>query len=131
MAKPWIEDHNVPTFKAVDEVVDNYLLGHSTSIFQSSSFMVINDSELKTMESEWRHKLDGILDSVDENVNITTKPVVELDGKDMYKYCLVSQLNENMTLSKDKLTKVRNEVYFRRYESSPPQRVLQLVLELD
>ena len=65
------------------------------------------------MESEWRHKLDGILDSVDENVNITTKPVVELNGKDMYKSCLVSQLNRNPTLSKDRLTKVRNGVYFR------------------
>ena len=67
----------------MDEIVDNSPPGHLTSIFQSSSFMVLNDSELKTMESEWRHELDGILDFVDENVNITTKPVVELDGKDM------------------------------------------------
>ena len=109
--KPWIEDHNVPTFEEVDEVADNYPPGHSTSIFQASYFMVLNDSELQTMESEWRHKLDGILDSVDENVNITTKPVVELDGKDMYKYFLVSQLNGNPTVSKYRLTKVRNKVY--------------------
>ena len=44
--KPWIEDHNVPTFEDVDEVVDNSPPGHSTSIFQSLSFMVPNDSEL-------------------------------------------------------------------------------------
>ena len=44
--KPWIEDHNVPTFEDVDEVVDNSPPGHSISIFQSSSFMVLNDSEL-------------------------------------------------------------------------------------
>ena len=75
------------------------------------------------MESEWRQELDGILDFVDENVNITTKPVVELDGKDMYKYCLVSQLNGNLKLSKDILTKVRNGVYFRRYESPPKKGV--------
>ena len=81
--KPLIEDHNVPTFEDVDEVVDNSTQAHSTSIFQSSSFMVLNDSELQMMESEWRHELDGILDSIDENVNITTKQVVELDGKDM------------------------------------------------
>ena len=104
----------------MDEVVDNSPLGHSTSIFQSSSFMVLNDSELQTMESEWRHKLDGILDSVHENVNITTKPVGELNGKDMYKSCLVSQLNGNLTLSKDRLTKVRNGVYFNRDECNVP-----------
>ena len=81
--KLWIEDHNYPTFKVVDDVVDNSPPGRSTSILKYSSFMVLNDSELQTMESEWRHELDGILDFVDENVNITTKPVVEIDGKDM------------------------------------------------
>ena len=45
--KPWIEDHNVPTFKDVLEVVDNSPRGHSTSIFQSLSFMVLNDSQLQ------------------------------------------------------------------------------------
>ena len=75
------------------------------------------------MESEWRHELDGILDYVDENVNITTKPVVELDGKDMYKSCLVSQLNGNSTLLKDRLNKVRNGVYFRRDERGPKKCV--------
>ena len=75
------------------------------------------------MESEWRHELNGILDSVDENVNISTKPVVELDGKDMYKSCLVSQLNGNSTLSKNRLTKVRNGVYFRRDERAPKKGV--------
>ena len=67
----------------MDEVVDNSPLGHSASIFQSSSFMVPNDSELQTMESEWRNELDVILDFVDENLNITTKPMVELNDKDM------------------------------------------------
>ena len=49
--------------------------------------------------------------------------MVELDGKDMYKSCLVSQLNGNMTLSKDRLTKVRNGVYFRRDERAPKKGV--------
>ena len=111
--KPWIEDHNYPTFEAMDEVVDNYSPSHSTSIFQYLCFMVLNDSELQMMESKWRHKLDGILDFIDENVNIATKPVVELNGKDMYKYCLVSKLNGNPKLLKYILTKVRNGVYFR------------------
>ena len=73
-------------------------------------------SEFQTMESEWRHELDEILDTIDENVNKTTKQVVELDGKDMFKFCLVSHLNGNATLSKDRLIRVRNGVYFRRDE---------------
>jgi hypothetical protein len=46
--------------------------------------------------------------------------VVDIDGKDMYKYCSVSQLNGNPTLSKDK---VRNGVYFRRDERAPKKGV--------
>ena len=65
------------------------------------------------MESEWRHELDGVLDSIDKNGSKTIKPVMDLDGKDMFKACLVSQLNGNLTLSKDRLTTVRNGVYFR------------------
>ena len=75
------------------------------------------------MERAWRHELDGILDFIDENVNITTKPVVDIDGKDMYKYFLVSKLNINTTLSKYILIKVRNGVYFRRDERAPKKGV--------
>jgi len=49
--------------------------------------------------------------------------MVDIDGKDMYKYCLVSQLNGNPKLSKDRLTKVRNGVYFRRDERAPKKGV--------
>ena len=49
--------------------------------------------------------------------------MVELDGKDMYKSCLVSQLNANPTLSKYILTKVRNGVYFRQDERAPEKAV--------
>ena len=97
----------------MDDVVDDSPSSHSNSIFQSSPSSILNVSEFQTMESEWRHELDEILDTIDENVNKTTKPVVELDGKDMFKSCLVSQLNGNPTLSKDMLTRVRNGVYFR------------------
>ena len=44
--KPWIEDHNVPTFEDVDEVVDNSPPCHSTSIFQYLYFIVLNDTKL-------------------------------------------------------------------------------------
>ena len=42
------------------------------------------------MECEWRHELDEILDSIDENVNKPIHLVVELDSKDIVKSCLVS-----------------------------------------
>jgi len=74
----------------MDEVVDDSPLSSSIFIFQSSSSLVHNESELQIMESEWRHDLDEILDSIDENVSKTIKPVVDLDGKDMFKACLVS-----------------------------------------
>ena len=67
--------------------------------------------------------MDEILDSIDENVRKTIKSVVDLDGKDMFKTCLVSQLNGNSTLSKDRLTKVRNGVYFRRDGKAPKKGV--------
>ena len=50
--------------------------------------------------------------------------MVELDGNDMYKCCLVSQLNGNPTLSKYRLTKLRNGVYFRRDERAPKKGVV-------
>ena len=52
----------------MDEAVDDSPPSCSNSIFQSSSSLVHNESELKIRESEWRHELDEILDSIDENV---------------------------------------------------------------
>ena len=65
--------------------------------------------------------MDEILDSIDENGSKTIKLVVDLDGKDMFKACLVSQLNGNLTLSKGKLTKVTNGVYLR-WDGKTPQK---------
>ena len=70
----------------MDEVVDDSPPSHSNSIFQSSSSSILNVSEFQTMKSEWRHELDGILDTIDENVKKPTKPMVEIYGKDMFKY---------------------------------------------
>ena len=48
--------------------------------------------------------MDEILDSIDENVRKTIKLVLNLDGKDMFKECLVSHFNGNPILSKYRLT---------------------------
>ena len=63
--KPWTDDKYYPTFQIVDEVVDDSPPRCSNSIFQSSSSLVHNESELQIMESEWRHDLDEILGSAD------------------------------------------------------------------
>ena len=66
--------------------------------------------------SEIRHEIDGILDEANDSKTITTRqkinPTVEVDGKYIFKSTLVSQLNGNSTLSKDRLTRVRQGVYF-------------------
>ena len=79
-----------PTFQILDEVVDDSPLICSNSIFKCSSSLVNNESEMEIMEGEWRHELDEILDSIDLNVRKNIKPVVDYDGKDMFKSCLFS-----------------------------------------
>jgi len=74
--------------------------------------------------------LDEILDSINENGRKTIKPMVDLDGKDMFNACLVIHLNGNPTLSKDRLTKVRNGSTLGEM-GRLHKRVFQLALELD
>jgi len=107
----------------VDEVVDDSPPNCSNSIFQSPSSLVHNENELQIMDSEWRHELAENLYSIDENVRKIINLVVDIDGKDMFKSCLVSQLNGNLTLSKDRLTKARNGVYFRQDGKAPQKGV--------
>lgn len=128
--KPWTKYQNYPTLQIVDEVVNSSPPSFSYSIFQSSSPLVHNESELQIMESEWRHELDEILDSTDENGTKTIKPMVDLDGNDMFKACLVSQLNGNPTSSKHRLRKVRNGSTLGEM-GRLHKRAFQLDLELD
>ena len=70
------------------------------------------DSDEDASTSEIRHVVDSILDEK-EGVN----PVVEVeDNKFLFKSTLVSQLNGNPTLSKDRLTRVRQGVYYAKEE---------------
>ena len=59
-----------------------------------------HDEEIAT--SELRHEVDAILDETSTSKKIT--PMVEVDGKQIFKSTLVSHLNGNPTLSKDRLT---------------------------
>ena len=76
---------------------------------------------LVVAESEARHCLGDMLNSISGEVSITPPPkkivpVVEFGGCNIYKSTLVAQLNGNPFLSKDRLTRVRNSIYFNNSE---------------
>ena len=68
---------------------------------------VENDDEIAI--SEIRHELDAILD--DNNVNSKVSSFVQVDDKIIFKSTLVSHLNGNPTLSKDRHTCKRGVFY--------------------
>jgi hypothetical protein len=75
-------------------------------------------------ENECRDALSELMDQVEppldacESVNEPRKMVqtVEYNGKCIYKSTLVLELNGNPFLSKDRLTRVRNSIYFNNSE---------------
>ncbi|MCO5555230.1 hypothetical protein L7F22_008774 [Adiantum nelumboides] len=68
------------------------------------------DDEVTVAECELRHVMDSVVDDV-EDIKCQISPFVEVDGKTIYKSTLVSQLNGNPTLYKDRLTRVKGGVY--------------------
>ncbi|MCO5575578.1 hypothetical protein L7F22_029380 [Adiantum nelumboides] len=68
------------------------------------------DDEVTVAECELRHVMDSVVDDV-EDIKCQISPFVEVDGKTICKSTLVSQLNGNPTLSKDRLTRVKGGVY--------------------
>ncbi|MCO5573933.1 hypothetical protein L7F22_027711 [Adiantum nelumboides] len=70
------------------------------------------DSDNEASLSEIRHVVDSLLDE-----HVTVSPVVSIDSnKCMFKSTLVSQLNGNPTLSKDRLTRVCQGIYYSKKE---------------
>ena len=71
-------------------------------------------------EMETRNVLAEMLSThenqvVSEVVPLKVIPVVEYGGHQIFKSTLVSQLNANHFLSKDRLTRVRNSMYFNNF----------------
>ena len=82
-----------------DEIVDDYV------------------DEVGEVEDEVRDVLREMLDVDDDQVPTTLvqqkiSSIVTYEGHSIYKSTLVSQLNGNPLLSKDRLTRVRNSIYF-------------------
>ncbi|MCO5564819.1 hypothetical protein L7F22_018487 [Adiantum nelumboides] len=72
------------------------------------------DSDNETSLSEIRHVVDSLLDE-----QVIVSPVVSIDSdKCMFKSTLVSQLNGNPTLSKDRLTRVRQGLHYSKKEEA-------------
>jgi hypothetical protein len=79
-------------------------------------------SPVEVAQNECKDAISEMFNAVecpmDEASHSDTKiiPIVEFSGKVIYKSTLVSELNGNPYLSKDRLTRVRNFVYFNNAE---------------
>lgn len=109
------------------EHVDSESLEH-----QSNDGIVLEDSVFEdgldptvVAENECRDAISDMLDSVEDfpedcqgtgPVVGNILPVVEYMGKTIFKSTLVSELNGNPFLSKDRLTRIKNSVYFNNAE---------------
>ena len=80
---------------------------------------------LSVVEEECRDAISQMLDSAEPSppVELTSRnpaqkiePVVHYNGRAIYKSTLVGELNGNPFLSKDRLTRIKNSVYFNNAE---------------
>ena len=102
---PWIETKQSLSY-IYGEKDDEECAEHNKNFTMHEC--VENDDEIAI--SEIRHELDAILD--DNNVNSKVSSFVQVDDKIIFKSTLVSHLNGNPTLSKDRLTRVREGVFY-------------------
>jgi hypothetical protein len=73
------------------------------------------------LEGEVRNAISNMLSSHEEQVSTVAcptqvSPTVEFAGHSIYKSTLVSQLNGNPFLSKDRLTRVKHSMYFNNHD---------------
>lgn len=68
-----------------------------------------NVEEITAM-MELRHTFDAMVDETEQPKQERVERFVKIDNKEVYKATLISQLNGNPWLSKDRLTKVKNHV---------------------
>ncbi|KAL3697900.1 hypothetical protein R1sor_011976 [Riccia sorocarpa] len=70
---------------------------------------------------ETRHIMSEVFHELcsDEQEVKKFDPMVSYDGHSMYKATLVSQLVGNLTLSKDRLTRIKQSIYFNGVKQKP------------
>ena len=83
------------------------------------------EHDLRLAEEECRDAISQMLDSAEVSPAVLPnlhergqiiQPVVEYMGKAIYKSTLVAELNGNPFLSKDRLTRIKNSIYFNNAE---------------
>jgi hypothetical protein len=100
-------------------------------------------SALEVAKNECRDAISAILDAAkvptdcptvgDADSDTKIIPTVDYSGKVLYKSTLVSELNGNPYLSKDRLTRVKKSVYFNNVEDylSAATSSISMLLGLD
>ncbi|KAL3701925.1 hypothetical protein R1sor_019947 [Riccia sorocarpa] len=80
-------------------------------------------NDLHVLENETRHVMAKYLDQALSGSVFSESPrvdpMVSFDGHQIYKATLVSQLNGNPMLSKDRLTRIKQSVYFNGVKPKP------------
>ncbi|KAL3695582.1 hypothetical protein R1sor_009658 [Riccia sorocarpa] len=77
--------------------------------------------DLALLDHETRHIMSEILHHVEsgEEEPVKFDPMIVYDGHSIYKATLVSQLVGNPTLSKDRLTRIKQSIYFNGVKQRP------------
>ena len=76
-----------------------------------------NETQLQVLQDDTRNVFVEFINDHEEQMSSACTsskiiPVVTYDGHAMYKSTLVGQLNGNLYLSKDRLTRIKNSIYF-------------------
>ena len=105
-AKIFEANEQVENIIAIDEVDGEFHDGVGTVEF---------------IRNEMHHVFHDILDNMDANISEVPKPtivipVVSYSCHQIYKSTLVSQLNGNPFLSKDRVTRIKNSIYFNNLD---------------
>jgi hypothetical protein len=100
--------------------------GEDVENLDAENLLPTCDDDVVILEDEARHVLRDMLNVHENQVHCPNQrsdekisPTIEYDGKPgkvMFKSTLVSELNGNPFLSKDRLTQVRNSVYLNNVE---------------
>jgi hypothetical protein len=119
------EDGDAEVMQAALEIgvdLDEGDAGHSASegdVDDGVDPRVLFENEARDIISDMRSKVQCPNDGAGAGTSVPTVlycPTVRMSGKVVYKSTLVNELNGNPFLSKDRLTRIRNSIYFNNSE---------------
>jgi hypothetical protein len=119
------EDGNAEVMRAVLEIgvdLDEGDAGHLASegdVDDGVDPRVLFENEARDIISDVRSGIQCPIDGVGAETlapMVLYCPTISMSGKVVYKATLVNELNGNPFISKDRLTRIRNSIYFNNYE---------------